>query len=101
MTTFPDYRLDGRVAVVTGASSGIGAAIAEAMAQPGARVALVGRDADRLAGDMHGRAARGASRSTPTSRPMAGPRASFEAAAVAHWVCIDSVVHSASIFAQG
>ena len=49
MTTFPDYRLDGRVAVVTGASSGIGAAIAEAMAQAGARVALVGRDADRLA----------------------------------------------------
>ena len=59
MTTFPDYRLDGRVAVVTGASSGIGAAIAEAMAQAGARVALVGRDADRLAetrtacGDEH------------------------------------------------
>ena len=48
MTTFPDYRLDGRVAIVTGASSGIGAAIAEAMSQAGASVVLVGRDAARL-----------------------------------------------------
>ena len=48
MTTFPDYRLDDRVAIVTGASSGIGAAIAEAMAQAGASVVLVGRDAARL-----------------------------------------------------
>ena len=49
MTTFPGFRLDGKVAIVTGASSGIGAAIAEAMAQAGARVVLVGRDPARLA----------------------------------------------------
>ena len=48
MTTFPDHRLDGKTAIVTGASSGIGAAIAEAMAQAGASVVLVGRDAGRL-----------------------------------------------------
>ena len=48
MTEFPGFRLDGKVAIVTGASSGIGAAIAEAMAQAGARVALVGRDEARL-----------------------------------------------------
>jgi NAD(P)-dependent dehydrogenase (short-subunit alcohol dehydrogenase family) len=49
MTEFPGFRLDGKVAIVTGASSGIGAAIAEAMAQAGARVVLVGRDEVRLA----------------------------------------------------
>ena len=49
MTEFPGFHLDGKVAIVTGASSGIGAAIAEAMAQAGARVVLVGRDEARLA----------------------------------------------------
>ena len=38
------FRLDGEVAVVTGAASGIGAAIASGLARAGARVALVDRD---------------------------------------------------------
>jgi NAD(P)-dependent dehydrogenase (short-subunit alcohol dehydrogenase family) len=43
-----DQTLQGRTAVITGASKGLGKAMAQALAAEGARVALVSRDADVL-----------------------------------------------------
>jgi len=43
-------KLADKVAIVTGASRGIGRGIAEGLAREGARLVLNGRDADRLAG---------------------------------------------------
>ena len=49
MTILDRFRLDGRTAIVTGASSGLGVAFAQALAEAGADVALGARRAERLA----------------------------------------------------
>jgi NAD(P)-dependent dehydrogenase (short-subunit alcohol dehydrogenase family) len=49
MSVLDRFRLDGRVAVVTGSSSGLGVHFAQALAQAGADVVLAARRADRLA----------------------------------------------------
>jgi NAD(P)-dependent dehydrogenase (short-subunit alcohol dehydrogenase family) len=97
MTTFPGNRLDGKTAIVTGASSGIGAAIAEAMAQAGANVMLVGRDAERLAGVAglcEGRSATIIADVTDDDAP-----ARIVQGALGAFGSIDVIVHSAGVFA--
>jgi NAD(P)-dependent dehydrogenase (short-subunit alcohol dehydrogenase family) len=95
MRTFPGFELDGKVAVVTGASSGIGTAIAEAMSAAGARVVVTGRDDGRLRaaaaalGEHHLVVADLAEDDAP-SRIIAETLAAFGA--------LNVLVHSAGIF---
>lgn len=49
MSVLDSFKLDGKVALVTGASSGLGHRFAEALADAGAAVAIAARRTDRLA----------------------------------------------------
>ncbi|MDV7357614.1 glucose 1-dehydrogenase [Rhodococcus oxybenzonivorans] len=48
MSVLEKFRLDGRVAIVTGASSGLGVAFAQALAEAGADIVLAARRVDKL-----------------------------------------------------
>jgi NAD(P)-dependent dehydrogenase (short-subunit alcohol dehydrogenase family) len=49
MTSLDQFRLDGKVALVTGGYGGIGAAVSHGLARVGARVAVSGHDAEKAA----------------------------------------------------
>lgn len=72
------FRLDGRVALVTGASSGIGRTLAVAAAQAGASVVLAARRSDRLtalAGELASAGAQALSIALDVTDRAAGERA--------------------------
>lgn len=91
-----DFRLDGKVAMVTGAASGIGAAIAEALAGKGAVIAAVDLDgggAEAIAGRLDGSRGFACDVADPTSVDATVD------AVVAHFGRIDVLVNSAGIAA--
>jgi NAD(P)-dependent dehydrogenase (short-subunit alcohol dehydrogenase family) len=92
------FRLDGRVALVTGASSGLGVAFAQALAEAGADVVVAARRADRLAGTVAqvGTAGR---RALSVVTDVAKPEDCQRAAAVAmdEFGRIDILVNNAGI----
>ncbi|MGW4488378.1 SDR family NAD(P)-dependent oxidoreductase [Amycolatopsis sp. NPDC004368] len=92
------FRLDGKVAVVTGASSGLGAGFAHALAEAGADVVLAARRTDRLAEVADGVRALGR-RAEVVAADVAEPASceALAAAALAAFGQIDVLVNNAGV----
>jgi NAD(P)-dependent dehydrogenase (short-subunit alcohol dehydrogenase family) len=90
----PSFRLDGRRALVTGASSGIGLGCAVALAEQGAHVVLSARSADKLAEVVAACGARGFS---VEAFPIDVANVAETSAAVAERGPFDILVNSAGL----
>lgn len=94
-----DWQLAGKVVIVTGASSGVGASTARLLGAAGASVVLVGRDEARLTAVGDEVAAAGG-RAHLAFVELEDPEqaASVPAAAVDAFGALHGIVHSASLF---
>jgi NAD(P)-dependent dehydrogenase (short-subunit alcohol dehydrogenase family) len=92
------FRLDDRVAIVTGASSGLGVAFAVALAEAGADVVLAARRADRLTATLQSVEALGR-RALAVPTDVADPDACHRLvdAAMAEFGRVDILVNNAGI----
>ena len=88
--------LDSKTAIVTGASSGMGTAIAQAYAAEGANVVLTGRDAERL--DACAGSCEGQSLTVAVDITADGAPQSLVDQTVERFGTVDVIVHSAGIF---
>lgn len=91
----PEHPLEGKIAVVTGAARGIGAAIARTLARDGAKVVVVdvpaaGESLAKVANEVHGTALQ-----LDITRPDAGER--ILAHVLGRYGKLDVVVHNAGI----
>ena len=94
-----DLALDGKLALVTGASKGIGAAIARSLAREGCDVVLVARTADRLEAVAHAIAQETGRNATPCVADLSKPAEAERIAAM--WKEADILVNNAGAIPPG
>lgn len=93
--------LSGQVALVTGASKGIGAAVAEALAAAGAHVVLTARDTRKLeAVEQRIFDAGGAATIAPVDLTEADSIARLANAVAGRWPALDVLVHAAAVLPE-
>jgi NAD(P)-dependent dehydrogenase (short-subunit alcohol dehydrogenase family) len=98
MTVTEMFRLDDKVAIVTGASSGLGVAFAQGLAEAGADLALGARRVERLA-DTAGLVEAAGRRALTASTDVADPQACTDLVALAmeEFGRVDILVNNAGI----
>ncbi len=96
-----DRELDGKVALITGASSGIGRATAVRFAELGARVTLVARDAGRLADLAVELGGPEIADVTCADLRRGEERPRVVSACLARWGRLDVLVNSAGVISAG
>lgn len=98
MSILDSFRLDGKVALVTGASSGLGVGFAQSLADAGADVVLAARRADRLAQTAELVRAKGR-RALPVACDVSDPEACAAAVAAAmdEFGRLDVLVNNAGV----
>jgi len=92
-------RLEGKVAIVTGAGQGIGAAIAEAYAREGAKVIITGRTLSKVE-DIAGKIRRAGGEAIPLEAVAGNQEHSALAVdrAISEWGRVDALVNNAHTF---
>ena len=96
------FGLDGRTALVTGATSGLGAASAVALARAGARVIVSGRDREpRRDGARRDRGPPAAAPSSSSPTSPTRPRSSSSPSACSRRTEVDILVNAHGVFIRG
>jgi len=97
-----DLHLTGKVVLITGGTDGLGAALADRLVEEGARVAVCGRDPDRLAAtEQRMRDAGGDALVVQADVTNPADLERFVDAAIARWGRLDGLVNNAGKSAAG
>ena len=96
------FRLDGKTALVTGASQGIGRAVAALLAKQGARVVVAARSVDKLE-ELAGEIAAGGGQAHPLALDLSQPADVPQRLATLppEWAEVDVLVNNAGVTADG